>query len=78
MFGDLYLDGIVSGHRYSLAATGIKFRSDEFDTRDGAVDTMHRFMDKHNLQIAEIWDDKHYKTYICTDRTIRFYVNRIV
>lgn len=62
-------------HIYSLAATGIKFKSKEFLSRHDANTFMYRFMAKKGLKIVEIWNDRHDKTYCCQDG-IKFYVNR--
>lgn len=72
MFG--YLN--CSEHRYSLAATGIKFRDQEFTSRQVATEAMYKFIDKHYLRVIKIYDDKHTKTYIC-DNGISFYISRI-
>lgn len=71
MLSDLY-----ARHIYTLAATGIKMKSKTFSSRQSATEQMYDFIDKHNLQVVEIYNDKHYKTYICNDG-IRFYINRI-
>ena len=63
-------------HIYSLAATGIKFRDKEFYSRQAAEREMYDFMKKHGLRVEKIYDDKHYKTYICQNN-IRFYINRV-
>ena len=68
--------GEVNTHRYSLAATGIKFPSYELYSREAANQIMYNYVDKHNLHIVQVYDDKHDKTYIC-DNGIRFYINRI-
>lgn len=79
MFDDTFALGlsIAGGHRYSLAATGIKFHSREFSTRPEAVIAMRKYCSDHNLTIVDVWDDHHNKTYICgPDRKVRFYINR--
>ena len=63
-------------HRYSLAATGIKMRSEEFSSRAAAEHTMHLAMKKYGLHIEGEYDDTHYKTYLCNNG-VRFYINRI-
>lgn len=63
-------------HWYSLAATGIKFKDKEFISRQAAEEAMYKFIDKNHLKINKIYDDKHFKTYIC-ENGIRFYINRI-
>ena len=67
---------LSTGHWYTLAATGIKFKDKEFSSRQSAEDAMYKFIDKNHLKVNKIYDDKHYKTYICNDG-IRFYINRI-
>lgn len=62
-------------HRYSLAATGIKFRYRDFASRQAANEYMYKEMNKRGLKVEKIYDDKHCKTYICQNN-IRFYVNR--
>lgn len=66
----------TSHHQYSLAATGIKFKSRIYNSREIAKDDMYKFMNKHGLHIINEYDDKHYKTYICNDG-VRFYINRM-
>ena len=63
-------------HWYTLAATGIKFKDKEFTSRQVAEEAMYKFIDKNHLKVNKIYDDKHYKTYIC-ENGIRFYINRI-
>jgi len=70
-------DYLNSGtHWYTLAATGIKFKDKSFGSRQVAEDTMYKFINKNHLKVNEVWDDKHFKTYICNDG-IRFYINRV-
>lgn len=63
-------------HVYTLAATGIKFKSKEYASRQNAEHDMFKFMNRNGLRILEVYDDKHYKTYICQDN-VRFYINRM-
>ena len=63
-------------HIYTLAATGIKFKSSEYTSRKNAEIEMYKFMNKNGLRILEVYDDKHYKTYVCQDG-IKFYINRM-
>ncbi len=63
-------------HSYTLAATGIDFKSGTYPTRKLAEDDMYKFIDKHGIKIVEVWDDTHYKTYCC-ENGIRFYINRL-
>jgi len=63
-------------HWYSLAATGVKFRDKQFTSRQVAEEAMYKFINKNGLKVEKIYDDKHFKTYIC-ENGIRFYINRI-
>ena len=63
-------------HRYTLAATGLKIKDYEFTSRQVAESVMHELMNKNGLHIEDIWDDHHFKTYICNNG-VRFYINRI-
>ena len=63
-------------HLYSLAATGIKFKDKEYTSRKSAEHDMYAFMNKHGLRIEKVYDDNHFKTYICQNN-IRFYINRM-
>ena len=63
-------------HSYTLAATGIKFKDRQYFSRQQAKEDMYKFMNKHGLQIINVYDDKHFKTYICQNN-IRFYINRM-
>lgn len=62
-------------HMYSLAATGLKLKSKYYVSRELAKQEMYKVMAKHHLVINKVYDDKHYKTYICNDG-VRFYINR--
>lgn len=63
-------------HIYSLAATGLHTKSRDFTSRLDAEHAMHKLMHKYGLHIVDMYDDKHFKTYICNEG-IRFYINRI-
>ena len=66
-------------HRYTFAVTGLKRcrRYDKtFATRDEANLYMYKVINKLNLRINECYDDKHNKTYLCTNG-VRFYINRM-
>jgi len=71
------LQGIpCSKHTYCLAATGLKMRSRDFTSRERANQAMYDVMSKNGLTLQEVYDDKHFKTYIC-DKGVRFYVSRV-
>lgn len=71
-----YFMGLMGEHTYTLAATGTKFHSQRFSSRQAAQNYMYDYCNKHHIVIDHIYDDKHYKTYICRDG-IRFYINRM-
>ena len=66
----------MNGHRYSLSATGMKFRPRELPSRECAEREMFNFLDKRGLKIEEVWNDGHYKTY-CLDNGAKIYISRI-
>jgi len=67
---------LMGNHRYSLASTGLKFKSREFLTRRDAEREMYKSLKKNHISVVEIYDDKHYKTYRCTNG-VNFYISRI-
>lgn len=67
--------GIGSNHMYTLAASGIKFRSKSFQSREAAKRSMYEFIDRKGLKIKDKWVDGHYRTYVCEDG-VKFYINR--
>lgn len=75
MFENLLFSG-YGKHRYSLASTGLKVKSEEFSSRNDAEHAMHLLMKKYGLHIENVYDDNHYKTYLCNNN-VRFYINRI-
>lgn len=65
-----------NSHNYSFAAVGLKTPSKTFVSRYAANEHMYKLMYRHGLKIEQVWDDKHYKTYHCTNGVI-FYIHRI-
>ena len=63
-------------HTSTLAATGIKFKGREYSSRQLAEHDMYNYINKHGYIIQEVYDDKHYKTYVCQNG-IKFYINRM-
>lgn len=63
-------------HRYSLAAIGVKMKTQEYTSRQMAMSAMYKYCNKKGLKITSIWDDKHFKTYNC-DNGIKFFINRV-
>ena len=66
----------MTGHRYSLSATGMKFKSKDFSSREAAQKEMFDFLDKNGIGIEEVWDDGHFKTYCCGNGA-KIYISRI-
>ena len=70
---------LFGGHTYTFAVLGLpksKKYEHTFSTRDEAKALMYKIMGKYNLNMVDVWDDKHCKTYIC-DQGVRFFINRI-
>ena len=63
-------------HLYTLAATGMKIKSQTYTSRESANRDMYEIISKNHLHIVKQYNDKHFRTYIC-DNGVRFYVNRI-
>ena len=64
-------------HQYTLASTGLGRNVDKvYFSRDAATQKMYKLCKKHNLQIQEVYDDNHDKTYICNNG-VRFYIQRM-
>ena len=73
---ELLLNQERTKHCYSLGATGIKIRRNEgFISRVAAEHAMHLLMAKYGLHIENVYEDKHFKTYLCNN-DVRFYINR--
>ena len=65
------------GHQYSLASTGLKKNIDKvYSSRNEAKSKMYSLCNKYGLQVVEVYDDKHEKTYICNSG-VRFYIHRM-
>lgn len=63
-------------HHYSFAVSGLKIKSKTFSSRQSANEYMYKLLSKYKLHIRKVYDDKHYKTYIC-DNDVRFYIHRM-
>lgn len=61
---------------YTLASTNRKFKDKVCGSREVAKRIMFAFTDKKGLQLVEVWDDHHFKTYIFDDGS-RFFINRV-
>lgn len=62
-------------HTYTLEVVGMKSKTRRFATRQAANNAMYELVGRHNLQLAEVYDDKHFKTYLFTNG-VRIYINR--
>ena len=65
----------MAPHTYSLSVSGLKVKTKRFASRQAANKAMYKLIGKYDLQLAEVYDDKHYKTYLFTNG-VRFYINR--
>jgi len=64
-------------HFYTLGATGIKLHGQStFSSRQEANKRMYEIIGKKKLVIKEVYDDKHFKTYVCNNG-VKFYINRV-
>ena len=61
-------------HNYTLVAEGKKLDK-VFLTRSEAVKHMYNIINDLNLNIKEVWEDRHDVTYICNNN-IKFHINR--
>lgn len=66
----------MNNHRYNLYASGIKFRSKEFDSRKEAEIKMNEICNKLNINVDCTEYDKHERVY-SNHNGIKFYINRI-
>ena len=68
--------GFLNSHTYTMSfERNGRIKSKTFRSRSDANNAMYRLIGKHKLSIEKIYDDHHYKTYICNDG-IKFYINR--
>ena len=64
------------GNKYSFVLIGAGVNVDKmFLTRHAANEEMYRLIRKHNLKVIKTYEDKHYKTYICSNGA-EFHINR--
>lgn len=68
----------MEAHYYTFSVLGLG-KSRKFDrvfsTRQAANNYMHEIMHKYDLKLVEVWDDKHYKTYKCSNN-VSIFINR--
>ena len=64
--------------QYTFAAIDApkRIRSKTFLSREAATRHMYDICGKLGTSIREIYNDKHFKTYICENGT-RFFINRV-
>lgn len=62
-------------HTYLLCATGMHFHGRAYASRESATEAMYHIMARHDLSLEKVYDDKHDKTYVCTNG-VRFYISR--
>jgi len=67
---------LIGKHRYSLASSDQSFGEQDFLTRSDAKREMNRALKERGISVVEVYDDKHDKTYCCSDGT-KFFINRI-
>ena len=61
---------------YSLAVIGLDRKYNKgFATRTAANEYMYKLCGKFDLKINEVWNDKHSKTYHCSNG-VTFYIQR--
>ena len=72
----MFVNCWTNSHNYSLAVTGLKVKSKVFSTREDANQMMYNIMAEYHLTLQKVFDDNHYKTYVC-DNGVRFYIQRI-
>lgn len=64
-------------HLYSLVSENGPRKVDEiYSSREAANNAMYAICNKYRLQITKVWDDGHYKTYICSNGA-KFFVSRV-
>ena len=64
-----------SNHTYTLAVEGLKVRDMAFSSRQAANNEMYKLIGQYGLQLTNVWDDKHFKTYIFANG-VRIHINR--
>lgn len=66
----------IYSSNYTLAVIGLSSRYNKaFATREAANQHMYKLCFKHGLQITEVWNDHHDKTYHCTNG-VTFYIQK--
>lgn len=65
----------MTPHTYSLEVSGLRVKSKRFTTRAAANKAMYKLVGKYGLQLVEVYDDKHDKTYLFSNG-VRIYISR--
>jgi len=64
-----------SKHTYTLAVEGLKVRDMTFGSRQAANNEKYKIIGQYGLQLTNVYDDKHFKTYIFANG-VRIHINR--
>jgi len=62
-------------HTYTLAAEGLNIKPRRFATRQAANEAMYEIVGKNGLELAQVYDDKHFKTYVYANG-VKIHINR--
>ncbi len=62
-------------HTYTLAVEGLNVKTKRFASRQAANDEMYRLIKVKRLELSQVYDDNHFKTYIFTNG-VRIHINR--
>jgi len=67
----------IPKHCYEVCVDGLKSKINKtFCSRQTANEYMYDVCGKYGLHIVEVYDDKHFKTYKCSNG-VKFYINRM-
>jgi hypothetical protein len=72
---NMLFGNMLAKNHYTFACDGIKVQEKEFSSRQEANKYMYRVMAKYGLNLVEVYNDKHHKTYICNNN-IKFFIQR--
>lgn len=64
-----------SKHAYTLTVDGLSVKDMRFASRQAANVEMYKIIGNYGLQLQEVYDDKHFKTYIFANG-VRIHINR--
>ncbi len=65
-------------NNYTFVMTGANLKEVDkmFASRAQANEEMYRLIREHDLKVVKVYDDKHDKTYICSNG-VEFHINRL-